>query len=140
MRRLHFDRLALGGNARAFPFPAEGRLRGAPPCLELRERELGGLAAPFQLVRDFTRGGARALSPAGAAVRGAGLCVEGGVRGPGGLEPPFQLGRGRTRGSALAVEPFHPGVEAFDLCVELRLFGAMALLCCLALLGAAREL
>ena len=113
MRRLHFGRLALGGNARAFPFPAERRLRGAPPCLELRERELGGLAAPSQLVE-----------------RGLRLGHFGVVR----------LVRGFTRGGALALEPFHPGAEAFDLCVELRLLGTMALLGCLALPGEACEL
>src|SRR5207237_3489133 len=52
----------------------------------------------------------------------------------------FPLRECRLRRSALAVELFHPGMEAFDLCVQLRLFGTMALLCCLALLGAAREL
>src|SRR5207302_9386927 len=112
MRRLHFGRLALGGNARAFPFPAERRLRGAPPCLELRERELDGLAAPFQLVE-----------------RGLRLGHFGVVR----------LVRGFTPGGALALEPFHPGAEAYDLCVELRLLGAMALLGCLALPGEARQ-
>ena len=76
MRRLHFGRLALGGNARAFPFPAERRLRGAPPCLELRERELGGLAAPSQLVRGFTRGGALALEPFHRGAEAFDLCVE----------------------------------------------------------------
>src|SRR5437867_2291959 len=137
MRRLHFGRLALGGNARAFPFSAERRLRGAPPCLELRERELGGLAAPFQLVRGFTRRGALALELFHPGMQRFGLCVEAGLLGTLAFELRFPLRECRLRRSALAVELFHPGMEAFDLCVQLRLFGTMALLRCLALLGAA---